>query len=379
MKNHLLTLLTVCLTASLATTAQAEVTAPVGYVKLTFNANADTPFSLPMDRPKAFAGKVASVAGNVITVENGAFTASDYVYLDGTQNEKYYVLFTTGSLEGRRFDITANTTTTITVDQDGDTTVQALIDDAMATDLFEIRPHWTPNTLFPDGANFPATTNINIPVGQILFRTQSELDASDIGINIALSPTEGFYFFDNGVPANKGWYKTGTDTNAADDILRKNVLYVYRNQSSTQHIVNLVGDVPLVDSSSNVKILSDLMAQDNYMTHKFPVDASLTQLGILNMPGFKVTTGNVNIPNGDIVQLYPQSPAKLNLATVDQYIYYDAPGTADDGWYKLPVVEGAIINDLKIFKPGAGFVIRKASDTKSTNTLQTPLPYTLAE
>lgn len=371
---------------ALAPTASAEVTAPVGYVKLTFNAESDTPFSLPMNRPKVYSGQVDSISGNVIAIENDDFTAGELVYdnvddANGLQLEKYYLLFTTGILEGRTFDVTSNTVNSITVDPDWqeddpaeEANIQTLINDALATDNFEIRPHWTLNTLFPDGANFPPSSNDNLPAGRLMWRTADKDTATDIGVNISLS--KSYFFFDNGNNSFKGWYPFGSFTKSPDDIIRPDVMYVYRNSSMTQYEMNLVGDVPMTDSTRTVNILSDTIIQDNYMTLPFPIETSLADLGILNMPGFKKSTGSTSLPNGDIVQIYAYPTTGINPAPVAQYVYYDAAGTANDAWYKLGNINpGQSVDNLKIFNPGTGYVIRKSEDFESSETVNQTLPY----
>ena len=370
MKNHLLTLLTVCLTASLATTAQAEVTAPVGYVKLTFNDTSDTPFSLPMNRPKVFAGKVASVAGNVITVENGAFTPSDYVYLDGTQNEKYYVLFTTGSLEGRTFDITANTATTITVNQDGDTTVQALINDAMATDLFEIRPHWTLNTVFPDGANFDKSTDVLNTNGLIMVRPET-LPGENI------PPTITYFYYDSATNSEDGWYDANdlAAGKASDVILKRSVFYVCKNTSDDVYTVNLVGDVPLVDHKNKLRINSDFIQQGNYISLPFPVEVTLAESGLAESASFMKTTDVTNI-NGDRILAYEDNITTYNPAASSVYVYYDSATNSEDGWYDANDLAAGKQDATAIFKPGKGYIISKQGATEEIFQWNIEIPYT---
>lgn len=366
-------------TAPIIQTAKADVTAPVGYVNLTFKAESDTPFSLPLNRPKVYAGQATGISGNTINFANGDLTPNQYVYADVTQNEKFYLLVTTGVLEGRSFDVTANEAGSITVDPDGDTDILTTIkkldpsEDALKPN-FEIRPHWTLNTLFPDGTNFPASANNNLPQGRLMWRTSDKNTATDIGVNISLS--NSYFFFDNGNESLKGWYPSGSFTKSPDDVLRRDIMYVYRNSSTIEYALSLVGDVPLTDSNLTVKILSDEIRQDNYMTLPFPVDTSLAESGILSMPGFIKSTGNPNLPNGDIVQVYAYPSLGINPAPVAQYIYFDADGTTNDAWYRIGNVSpGKSVDDVKIFKAGAGYVIRKSVDLENTAPLKSELPY----
>lgn len=369
MKNRLLALLAISISASLTTTSAAVVTAPVGYVKLTFNANADTPFSLPMNRPKAYAGKVDTISGNVINIDSSDFTASQFVYADGTQNEKYYVLFTTGSLEGRTFDVTANSATSLTVNQDGDTNVQALINNATAQDLFEIRPHWTLNTLFPDGENFPASTNYFTPTGALLTK-----NSTSPGINA--SSENVYIYFDSSNDQQDGWYNAD-DSGAGsqkDFVLKKSTFYVYRNLSNETKTLNLVGDTPITDIKNNLKILSDFIDQDNYVSLAIPIEVSLNASGLANSPSFKKTTDFFNI-DGDRLLFYKDNLTELDPASDKVYIYFDSSNNQQDGWYDADNAGAGKQGDAVKFKPGKGYVIRKIGDSEETFQWSTELPY----
>ena len=349
--------------APLAQLSNAEVTAPVGYVKLTFNAESDTPFSLPMNRPKAYAGQVASISGNEITVANNDFTASEFVYNDGSQNEKYYLLFTTGTLEGRTFDVTANSANSITVDQGGDTDVQTLINDAAATDNFTIRPHWTLNTLFPDGAGFNISNDFDNPNGDVIFERDNTLN----GLNLSVK-ADYFYYENN--DGFEGWYNKKNGAKVNDEIIKPASMLIYRNTTTASVVKNVVGDVPLTDGKS-ILIRSNVIDQDRYIGSLFPIDLSLVQMGLENSTLF-TKSADFDNPEGDLIFVYPDNPTGFNPAPSGIYYYYDN-GDSFTGWYDKQ--SPGLKNDVKVFKPGKAFFYRKAANLEESKLHNTVRPY----
>jgi uncharacterized protein (TIGR02597 family) len=353
--------------APMAQIANAEVTSPVGFVKLTFNAESDTPFSLPMNRPKVYIGQVNSISGNTINIANADFTASELVYADGSQNEKYYLLFTTGTLEGRTFDVTANDTDSITVDQGGDTDVQTL--NGGNTDDFEIRPHWTLNTVFPDGANFDKSTDPFSASGLIMVRLETEP-----GEFIPVTTT--YLYYDSSTNSEDGWYNANdlAAGKANDVILKQTVFYACKNKSLTDYTVSLVGDVPLVDRKVSLRLNADGVKQGNYIALAFPVEMSLAESNLAATTGFRKSTDPFEV-DGDRVLLYADNITNYNPAPSVVYIYYDSSTNSEDGWYNANDLAAGKQDDVKVFKPGKGYIISKQDDFEEIFQWNINLPY----
>jgi uncharacterized protein (TIGR02597 family) len=354
--------------APLAQIANAEVTAPVGYVKLTFNAESDTPFSLPLNRPKAYSGQVVTISGNTINIADADFTASELVYADGTQNEKYYLLFTTGELEGRTFDVTANGTDSITVNQDGDTDVQTLFT-SPATDSFEIRPHWTLNTIFPNGDNFDKSTNAFSPSGLIMVRSETEP-----GEFVPVTTT--YMYYDSNTNADDGWYNANDlgAGKASDTVLKQTVFYVCKNKSLTNYTVNLVGDVPLTDRKVSLRLNADGAKQGNYIALAFPIEMSLADSNLSTTSGFKKSTDPFSI-DGDRVLAYADNIIGYNPAPITVYIYFDSSDDGQDGWYDANDLAAGKQGSSMVFKPGKGYIISKQDDFEEIIQWNINLPY----
>jgi len=254
-----------CATLGVQQAVQAVVTAPVGYVKLPFNAESDTPFSLPMNRPMVYSGQVndlvapvvSGITGNVISIANADFTVDELVYEfsdddndTNDQRERFYVLFTTGALEGRTFDIIDNTANTITVDPDYtednvllEENLENLRNSLSANDNFEIRPHWTLDTLYLDGEGFPQASNL-LATSSLIFTRPVVLDGTNLGTDRAYKYV-----------TNVGWVDDGDliAGQVRDVILRRNTGFIARNLTLTDLELNVMGDVPTVDGTVAVR------------------------------------------------------------------------------------------------------------------------------
>lgn len=381
MKKQLLSLFLATGTlASLSTVATAEVTAPVGYVKLTFNSTADTPFSLPLDRPKVYTGQASAISGNLLSVSATDFTTDQYKYVNNTQNEHYYVLFTTGALEGRSFDIGSNTTNGITVETEVEEigqpapTLQSL--GALANDRFVIRPHWSLGTLFPSNSNFPKNSSTSDPAGLISFRPKHVIGTTNNASGTDIAPVESYFYFDHATNDSlDGWYKFGsTGLGKMDNFkLERGTFYIARNKTGAAATINVTGDVPLVDGNNKVRI--NLVEQDNYVSLSFPVEVTLAGCDLLTSGFAKSTT--TGSPDGDKLLTY-EGATGYDPSPTKTYFYFDhASNNALDGWY-IQGATGLGKQDTEaIFKPGHGYIIRKAASTTTDEYIKwgTTLPY----
>jgi len=210
-------------------------------------------------------------------------------------------------LEGRKFDVTLNSNNTITVDPDHleddaseEENIETLMNGALDSDNFEIRPHWTLDTLFPNGEGFPVSTEFFSPSGIIQAR-----EARSVGINIPASI--GYIYLDASDDSFDGWYLSGLIGNVVagnredDRILRSEDFYVLRNNTNTAFNLNVVGDVPTTDTVN--LITSNLVEQDNHVSLAFPIELTLSESNLFESGAFNASTRLVG-PDGDILQVY---------------------------------------------------------------------------
>jgi uncharacterized protein (TIGR02597 family) len=91
--------------------SEAEAYSPAaGGMAVSFPADSDTVTSLPFQRPAIFAGRIKSVAGDVIEAETAGSWAPGRF---GPGETHYFIQITSGSREGEEFPVVGNTSTTV--------------------------------------------------------------------------------------------------------------------------------------------------------------------------------------------------------------------------------------------------------------------------
>ncbi len=89
---------------------------PAGFCQLTLLGSSDTILSLPFARPKAAWGGVNSASGSTVQALGAPnWTVNQFVYAAGTQPNTYYLRFDSGAKAGFYYPITANASSTLTV------------------------------------------------------------------------------------------------------------------------------------------------------------------------------------------------------------------------------------------------------------------------
>ncbi len=156
MNRALLIALTgLCGISSITLAQTTSSTPPIGFIRKDCPANSDTRLSIPLERQAEYIGPLTSVAGNVLTVSgNPGWTANQFQFAQGTQDEKYYVIFLSGPRQGRHVDVTAHGENTLTVDPGEDS-----LGGVTQGDRIKLLPHWTLDAAFPDGEGV-ATSSI---------------------------------------------------------------------------------------------------------------------------------------------------------------------------------------------------------------------------
>ena len=360
---------TLCATLGLSSAVNAVVTAPVGYVQLTMNAESDTPFSLPMNRPMVYSGQASGISGNVISIANNDFVASEFEYEftndnddSNDQRENYYVIFTTGELEGRKFDIISNTANSITIDPDFTEDNTALEDDledmissATSNDNFQIRPHWTLNTLLPEGGVLPASPN-PAQINGVILAYSTDLD----GTNLSSSSTYAYV-------TSLGWFNSLNfgEGRVDDQILRSEFSYIFRNTSTEDIELNVMGDVPTVDQT--LVFNQNVIQTDTFTGAQFPIDLSLDDLGLAGSDGFVSSTNPAQLDGGQVLVLSDNS---INAAAEHVYVHVNGLGWIDS----LDFGQGVITGD--VIEAGQGIIIRSSAETEADTIFHSVnLPY----
>ena len=342
----------ICLSASFPRLASAVelVSDPVGYYKLALLGNSDNYVSIPFSRPVFYPGQVASVSGNVVTLQGTpGWTAGQLVYVSGSQSNTYYVRFDSGTLEGRWYTITNNGTGSVSLDLHGDTLTGLATDD-----LISIIPHWTLGTVFAGGNGIHTSPVIGNKNTQILIA-----DTTSDGINNAAGAAGTYYLLDNGT-----WNKNGGGSiSRNDDILSPNVYMVIRHNIASNTVYISSGSVVLskiaIPLRANVAV-----PQDNPRALMRPIAVSLNDSGLTNGGAF--VQSSLGLPTKDTLLTFDNSSATKNKSPSATY-FFDSTSLQ---WRKSG---GGTVNygTSNVFQPGTGFIIRKVTNSSAPTWVNT--------
>lgn len=287
MKLQRLLLLTTIL-AVLSHLAHAQSTAttePVGFVTTTIKASTSlgVPVSTPLS-PVLLAlssvtgsttGQLSSVSGSDITVSAAGWNASELV------SSQAYVLFKSGALTGLTLRITANTSTTATLDTLG-TSLTDL--GAVAGDSFQLVQGDTLLSMF------------GTPADGVVGGTQVQFQAGEtdrVTTRDASGTVRIFYY---NTQFNQ-WRRFGSSSNQGSVPVSptSGVMYSRIGNTEIKHVTT--GNVPV----TAVKYLMPTSGT-TYLARFFPTDGTINSFGFQNLPGWKGTnTPGVTVATADKV------------------------------------------------------------------------------
>ncbi|MET3873176.1 TIGR02597 family protein [Puniceicoccus vermicola] len=339
--------------AFLSFNLNAAETDPVGAISLTFKANSDTAFSVPLHRSAEFSGVIADAGVDGFTLSaDGTPGWSTGQFVDAP----YYVLMMDGPMEGMYYTVLGNSTGEVTVEDigAGDLAGQGIA----AGQKFQVIPYWTLNSLFPDGEGIPASSNVGSPQGLVLFTNQNSA-----GTNIPLGLS---YLYHDGSQGPEGWYLNGNIAEGLqnDVAFTPDSFYVVRNLTPSDEQFNLVGAVRMADHKTILSRIQTGLRQDNFVGFTFPVPTTLAESGLQSSPAFEASS-DVGNP-ADVLLVYNNSSVGFNKPPSLGYLYHDgSQGPA--GWYILGDIAAGVQNDTEVFIPGNGYIVRKNVGESGSN------------
>ncbi len=304
-----------------------------GAVPLVVQGEADTALSIPMKVPAVFRGAVASVEVSGVNLAGAPnLIADQFVYVEGSQKETYYLFFESGSLAGRHFKVSGNTGSSIAVVDADDELVGAAADDLIA-----VHPYWTLNTLFSSVQGLPVTEKAGQrPVEIIVPAVEAD------GTN---QTAKAVYYKRQGA-----WRKVGAafDSIHDDTILEPDRPVIVRLNGTDDSTLVMTGEVVMTEVAIPVRVRAD-GSQDNLVGLGRPLAVSLNDLGLSGSDAFETTTDAEAIK--DRVILYSPTPGQ-NKALTEAYYFFNG------GWRKEG---GDVATDVgeTVIPAGQGFVIRK--------------------
>ncbi len=327
--------------ASLGLAQTTSSTPPIGFIRKDCPANSDTRVSIPLERQASYIGPVQGASGNVITVQGSpGWTADEFKFTAASQNETYYVLFLSGSKAGRNYDVTSNSTRTLTIDVGTDA-----IDSVSNGDRIKLLPHWTLESAFPSGNGVDPSANVLLRKTELLVQ-----DDKKVGINH--SSVETFYY----TQANS-WQ--GLASGAADAaVLPPHKAVVVRNSSVATSPV-FVGVVPSATQTLALRVSAGDASkqQDNPVSLLRPVPVKLNDSG-LDDTVFRPSL--LPISRTDEILVFDDDTEAVNKSS--KYTYYKWNGK----WRRLDQAADYDAGEEEIFTPGTGVIIRKAGTGAAT-------------
>jgi uncharacterized protein (TIGR02597 family) len=320
-----------------------------------------------MARPHVFAGAVASVTSNTITIANTpAFTASQFVYNGTTQRERYYVEVVSGTYEGARYLITANDAATLTVDTEGDNLTSHPSFGALAANsLVRIFPYWRVKDVFENNGTPVIESRVNsvLPKDDLLFPNY-------VTVNQNKAPNLAVYHL-----ANTGWRAVGQgSTDYADHVIRPNEAVIVRRRNVADvNVVNL-GQVQMIRSVSFIPGGNGTLKNDTYIGLNHPAPIALSAAGLHDPanPTTSVIRASANtVVRTDELLAFDPNATGTNRPPTTAYFYlagtYTPPAT---GWRK--VGSGSTDVGSDILQPGRAYIVRKAKDSNGVDWAKEP-------
>jgi uncharacterized protein (TIGR02597 family) len=354
------------LTASVATAALLE-TDPMGVLELEIPGQSDALISLPLHRSAVYSGQIDAVDGNTIDLLTSGealnWSENEWVYVEGTQPVTYYALFTTGELEGAYYTIAGNDADSLVLDIEAG----SLDDYALEDQAVQIVPYWTLDSFFGEQSSLTAASSVS-GIGD---RSEVHFFSSDGGIDSSSSSV--FYYYDGEGFGGAGWRMKGDLlTELHDDQpIAPDRAFIFRNITDATAKLQLPGHVQMTQSA--FVITSNEVDQDVRVTTTNSVAMSLGDSQLLTTGGFQSTSSIVGL-GGDFVMVLDNDEAGFDKAAADVYYYYDGSAFGGAGWRRKGAAFTAIMDDVEVFQPGQGIIIRKAGSTESTEHFWRHLP-----
>lgn len=355
---------TVLLAAATQLMAQSVTSEPIGFNKVTCLNNSDTIVGVPFRSQGSRNSKLAAapvVNGDVATL---TLTATNLPLWPGHSR---YVKFNSGTKEGRYYDITSNTDTTITLDLNGDT-----LGDATTGDALVIAEYWTLGTLFPASGATTAWTETPAASGNwvqnghavvssnsyslLARRTEILLpNLTTAGINL----TPASVHFISGT-TTKTWTEAktgGSFVPSGSTILNPDTYFIIRHAAAVARPTTFrsVGEVE-AGSVSIPLATSTSVKWDNQVAIPRPLPVKLSELGLAGTSAFVSSNSISLLARRDELFVFDNLVALKNRTP--SAVYFVIGGNWQKMVNNLPVVA----ND-DVIQAGHGLIIRKYKST----------------
>lgn len=270
--------------------AEEKMTIPEGFVTIEIAAGTGTGstftfFSTPLLSVNQSANKATGQITGVTAISLTDSTSNWTSNVFSQAGSPYFVRLTTGLAKGHMFQITANTSTTLTLDNAGVALDQKAIATGAEGDHYEIIQGDTLLGLL--GA--PSA-------GNPILGGSGPNDVCD-KVNIMENGAWSSYFYNTTVSQ---WRRGDLPVSQNNKVLRPNSPILYSRMANTPLKFVLVGRVP--DTESILLVQSNTSSG---VTSSFPVDQTLASFNFQDIPGWKkVGDAGITTSNADQVAIF---------------------------------------------------------------------------
>jgi len=351
MRNKITNFLTIMAiaagTISASATSASVATVPQGLISYTITQGTTSYLSLPLTNTETYTSTVNTVTSTTISVSDvpAPFTTSL-----ATPSAPYFVKFLSGVETGRVLLITANTTSTLTLDTTDHGTGSVINLDtagfAVAPgDAFEIFPGDTLASVF--GSNSAQSPLILTPGPNVAA-------ADTISTFTTVNDRSATYFFNS---TDNCWEQFGVAGN-----VNNTIIYPYSamaiNVRAGHSNANLVVTGRVTSVTAQTKLLSAGMV---YSSTHFATDVTLSQLNF----GSNWVQGS-NVVTADTIGVWNASANRFDT-------YFQKP---DSTWHRFPD-NGTDQSNFTIAAGTVTAIEKREMVTGAATFLQSPLPYSL--
>ena len=341
----------------------SSATPPLGYSKFTIQASTDNSLSVPLIRDVAVYGSVATITSNSITITNGQWTPSQFVYAAGVQSNTYEVEFVTGNLAGVSYQVVSNTQDTVVLNTQGDDLTAEQAGAINPGDLIAIRPYWTVGCVLGSGD----TSVVLSP-----FTTAPSLDQIESGDCVLLSDNTNIgiekpYPLALAYVQQTGWRAAGdANTDESGTIIpRASVFVVHRQGAALQTFV--LGNAPINPTITPVAGGNGTTGNDYYVSLAVADPVSLNSAGLTSSTSSaSVIQPSTSLTNPDD-ELLAFSGTRQGFHRDPDLTFYCVNGN----WQQLGSSSTTVGQDFQL-QPGVGYIIRKRPANGNQDWTQTP-------
>lgn len=317
-------------------------------------ANSDTYVGISTTREPVFTGKVQSVQSgttNIVAQGEPNWSADQFVYVAKTQTNHYYLKFTSGELEGAWYDIKSNGAYFAEIEI-GSSELAKI----QAGDKFQIIPHWTLGTLFPNGEGFTkAVTSTN---ASTLWKYTSWEEGKGVTTPIGFNKAylKSYYFRQSGTRVI-GW-RDANNVDSTNEVVEPGSFFKIVQPTNKSAKITINGVIPFTSTSMEVFMTKDENGnypnQDIYYTIPSATDITLNDLTETLISSGVFATSKTAMPN-DTISIYMNQTIGKNVAA-DYACYYLSRGSVN----KWRTTDGADAGNI-VLKAGSVIKLRKKS------------------